>query len=90
MPERNIRIGSADISGLAALYNISVATLAAPGNELGIFESTDDMYNQADLNNFWANFAPYVSSIYYPYRSDSFIVSHEVRQSKEKHWQEIC
>lgn len=36
-----------------AMYNITKATTAQPGNELGIFEDLGDYYSQADLNLFF-------------------------------------
>lgn len=43
------------------MYNITQATKAAPGNELGIFEE-GDFYAAEDLVEFFALLAPYVSS----------------------------
>ncbi|CAK4006177.1 related to Tripeptidyl-peptidase sed1 [Lecanosticta acicola] len=42
---------------IAAMYNITQATKAAPGNELGIFEE-GDFYGPADLALFFATLAP--------------------------------
>jgi tripeptidyl-peptidase-1 len=42
-----------------ALYQIPNAKGATPGNSLGIFE-TGDFYNQEDLNEFFAAYAPWV------------------------------
>lgn len=39
-----------------AMYNISLATSAQPGNELGIFEDLGDYYAQEDLNEFFLTF----------------------------------
>lgn len=41
---------------VAALYNITKATKATPGNQLGIFEDLGDYFSQTDLNLFWATF----------------------------------
>lgn len=38
---------------IKALYNITVGTLAASGNQMGIFEDLNDHYSQADLNSFF-------------------------------------
>lgn len=43
-----------------ALYNITKPTKAAEGNELGIFESIADVYDQTDLNSFFASLAPQI------------------------------
>lgn len=43
---------------IQTLYNITDPTKAAPGNELGIFESLGDIYSQEDLNLFFSNLAP--------------------------------
>ena len=45
---------------ISALYNITPADKAAPGNELGIFESLGDMYAQEDLDLFFAALAPQI------------------------------
>lgn len=45
---------------IAVLYNITKGTSAHPGNELGIFEDLGDVYSQGDLNDFFANLAPYI------------------------------
>lgn len=37
-----------------AMYNITKATTAQPGNELGIFEDLGDYYSQTDLDLFFA------------------------------------
>jgi len=42
---------------IKALYNVTAATKAASGNELGIFEDLGDVYSQADLSLFWLTFA---------------------------------
>lgn len=39
------------------MYNISQGTSATKGNELGIFESIDDVYAQQDLDNFFMTLA---------------------------------
>lgn len=36
-----------------AMYNITKATSAQPGNELGIFEDLGDYYSQTDLDLFF-------------------------------------
>lgn len=43
-----------------ALYNVSTATKATAGNELGIFEDLGDYVSQVDLNIFFLNFASLV------------------------------
>ena len=40
-----------------ALYNITKPTKAAPGNQLGIFESIGDVYAQEDLDLFFLSLA---------------------------------
>lgn len=42
---------------IKALYNVTAATKAAAGNQLGIFEDLGDVYSQTDLNLFFASFA---------------------------------
>ena len=42
---------------VSALYNITNATKAAKGNELGIFEDLNDVYSQTDLDDFFASLA---------------------------------
>ncbi|EME46777.1 hypothetical protein DOTSEDRAFT_127175 [Dothistroma septosporum NZE10] len=44
---------------IAEMYNITKATKAAPGNELGIFEE-GDFYAAEDLVEFFATLAPYI------------------------------
>ena len=43
---------------IMTLYNITKATKAASGNQLGIFEDLGDVYSQTDLNDFFASLAP--------------------------------
>ena len=43
---------------IATMYNITNATLAAEGNELGIFEDLGDVYAQEDLNDFFTSLYP--------------------------------
>ncbi len=43
---------------LVAQYSIPMGDKASPGNELGIFESTDDHYSKADLDGYWSNLEP--------------------------------
>lgn len=43
---------------IATFYNITKATKAAPGNQLGIFEDLGDYYSQTDLNEFFLTLAP--------------------------------
>ncbi|KAH8897175.1 putative alkaline serine protease AorO [Thozetella sp. PMI_491] len=50
---------------IAAMYNITAATLAAPGNQLGIYE-TGDVYSQIDLNLFFANVFPTIPNGTHP------------------------
>lgn len=45
---------------IKTLYNITTPTLAAAGNQLGIFEDLDDMYSQTDLNDFFLTLAPQI------------------------------
>lgn len=47
-------------------YNIPNNTLAAPGNELGIFESLDDHYGKHDLDVFFSTLHPYIPNGTYP------------------------
>ena len=42
---------------ISALYNITNATKATKGNELGIFEDLNDVYSQTDLDDFFASLA---------------------------------
>ncbi|KAG9949310.1 aorsin, partial [Aureobasidium melanogenum] len=44
-------------SCIATLYNITQATSAEAGNELGIFEDLGDVYSQTDLNEFFLTLA---------------------------------
>jgi tripeptidyl-peptidase-1 len=44
---------------LQALYDIPNATLDSPGNSMGVFE-TYDSFSQADIDLFFAKFAPWV------------------------------
>ncbi|KAK3937828.1 putative Tripeptidyl-peptidase sed1 [Diplogelasinospora grovesii] len=41
-------------------YSIPNGTTAAPGNELGIFESLDDHYSKADLDVYFSTLYPYL------------------------------
>ena len=43
---------------IRTLYNITIPTLAAPGNQLGIFEDLGDIYSQTDLNEFFLALSP--------------------------------
>jgi len=43
---------------IATLYNITQATSAQSGNQLGIFEDLGDVYSQTDLNEFFLTLAP--------------------------------
>ena len=47
-------------------YEFSVSTNAVPGNELGLYESDQDTFNQENLNNFFAKFEPYELSCQKP------------------------
>ncbi|KAH8879787.1 subtilisin-like protein [Thozetella sp. PMI_491] len=49
-----------------AQYSIPQGRTASPGNELGIFESTDDHYSKADLDAYWSNLEPYIPNGTYP------------------------
>ena len=42
---------------ISTLYNITKATKAAQGNQLGIFEDLGDVYSQTDLDDFFTNVA---------------------------------
>lgn len=42
---------------IEAMYNITQGTKSAPGNELGILEGLGDVYNQHDLDMFFATLA---------------------------------
>lgn len=48
------------------LYQIPNNTLAAEGNELGIFESLNDHYSQYDLDAFFSTLYPYIPKGTYP------------------------
>ncbi|WPG97613.1 subtilisin-like protein [Acrodontium crateriforme] len=45
---------------ISTIYNISQATTAYPGNELGIFEDLGDVYSQTDLDEFFLALAPQI------------------------------
>jgi len=45
------------------MYNISIGSTAAAGNQLGIFEDLGDVYSQTDLNLFFLTLAPYVVTL---------------------------
>lgn len=47
-------------------YEIPNNTLAAPGNELGIFESLNDHYSKYDLDVFFSTLYPYIPNGTYP------------------------
>lgn len=47
-------------------YRVPKGSKAAPGNELGIFESLDDHYNREDLDVFWTNLFPEIPNGTYP------------------------
>ncbi|KAI0174519.1 alkaline serine protease [Pestalotiopsis sp. NC0098] len=51
---------------IRAQYSVPNNTLAAPGNELGIFESLDDHYSKEDLDTFFATLYPYIPEGTYP------------------------
>lgn len=51
---------------MRAQYGIPNNTLAAPGNELGIFESLDDHYSKYDLDVFFSTIYPYIPNGTYP------------------------
>ena len=51
---------------IKAQYNIPNNTLAAPGNELGIFESLDDHYSKLDLDVYFSTLYPYIPNGTYP------------------------
>lgn len=48
------------------VYKIPNNTLAAEGNELGIFESLDDHYSKYDLDAFFSTLYPYIPNGTYP------------------------
>lgn len=48
------------------VYNIPNNTLAAEGNELGIFESLNDHYSKYDLDTFFSTLYPYIPNGTYP------------------------
>lgn len=58
----SVGLGICDVAILprciAAMYNITQATLSHPGNQLGIFEDLGDYYSQTDLNDFFLTLAP--------------------------------
>jgi len=56
------------------LYNITAATKAAKGNELGIFEDLGDVYAQEDLDLFFAAFAQYASFESLQFQSSNSII----------------
>lgn len=51
---------------IKAQYYIPNNTLAAPGNELGIFESLDDHYSKLDLDVYFSTLYPYIPNGTYP------------------------
>lgn len=44
------------------MYNIPKGTKATKGNELGIFEGLGDVYAQDNLDQFFSQFASYVTT----------------------------
>jgi len=50
---------------IKALYSIPNASLESPGNSLGLFEQ-GDYFSKADLDEFYAMYAPYVPQGTYP------------------------
>lgn len=50
---------------IKALYQIPNATLASPGNSLGLYEQ-GDYFSKQDLDMFYAQYAPYVPQGTYP------------------------
>ncbi|KAH8885350.1 subtilisin-like protein [Thozetella sp. PMI_491] len=58
--------GYSDRAMLADQYGIPEGSLAAPGNELGIFQSLSQHYNQKDLDSMWEAYAPYVPNGTHP------------------------
>jgi hypothetical protein len=63
------------------LYNITAATKAAKGNELGIFEDLGDVYAQEDLDLFFAAFAQYAS-----FESLQFQSSNSIIEASPRNW----
>ncbi|KAK7741986.1 hypothetical protein SLS53_004569 [Cytospora paraplurivora] len=53
-------------SCIKSQYHIPNNTLAAPGNELGIFESLDDHYGKLDLDVYFSTLYPYIPNGTYP------------------------
>lgn len=53
-------------SCIKSQYYIPNNTLAAPGNELGIFESIDDHYGKLDLDVYFSTLYPYIPNGTYP------------------------
>ncbi|KUI54358.1 Tripeptidyl-peptidase sed1 [Cytospora mali] len=51
---------------IKAQYYIPNNTLAAPGNELGIFETLDDHYSKLDLDVYFSTLYPYIPNGTYP------------------------
>ena len=45
---------------ISTMYNITAATKAAKGNQLGIFEDLGDVYSQTDLDEFFLSLAPQI------------------------------
>lgn len=54
------------IACIRAQYSIPNNTVAAAGNELGIFGGLDEHYSQADLDAFFAMLHPYIPNGTYP------------------------
>jgi tripeptidyl-peptidase I len=50
---------------IKALYQIPNATMATPGNSLGLYEQ-GDYFNEQDIDLFYAEYAPYVPQGTYP------------------------
>lgn len=48
-----------ELTDRTVMYNITEGTTAAPGNELGIFETMNDIYSQTDLDLFFSHLARY-------------------------------
>jgi tripeptidyl-peptidase-1 len=49
-----------------AQYQIPNGTLAASGNELGVFQSLSQHYNQVDLDTYFSNVAPWIPNGTHP------------------------
>ena len=58
--------GSITANCVLAMYNITLAETAQPGNELGVFEDMADYIDSEDLNGFFTLYAPRIPNGTFP------------------------